>query len=358
MKIKLYIDVLFTVNAWADLGLLILTGRIMRVTAARHRLLLAACFGGIWSCVLPFLEIPTVLEVLFTAGIAGPVLCRIAFGRQSRRFFVRAVINLLLSAIFFGGTLTLLRFHTGLGYVTERFFHETDGAADLLLFGLLITFAVLLGKAVLLFFRAQREEHQRNVPIRIQRGEREITVRALLDTGNLLMDPATGLPVSVGEREVFAPLFSEANGVLMIPYRTVGGNGLLEGRIADQMVFLAEDGTVLGVKPGPVLIGLKEGALTSDGSFQLILPGSFAEMTAWKGKRRKKHGHQSCSSKQISVKNHFQHEEPFICPEKRGALYRRKRGTAGTVGSGGGSADDRQTGNLRGKGGKGGTDRT
>ena len=71
MKIKLYIDVLFAVNAWADLGLLILTAWIMGVTAARHRLLLAACFGGIWSSVIPFLELSGVWRVLLTVGIAG-----------------------------------------------------------------------------------------------------------------------------------------------------------------------------------------------------------------------------------------------------------------------------------------------
>ena len=55
---------------------------------------------------------------------------------------------------------------------------------------------------------------------------------------------------------------------------------------------------------------------STDGSFQLILPGSFTKMAAWKGKRRKKHGHQGCSSKQISVKNYFQHEEYSVCPKK------------------------------------------
>ena len=316
MKIKLYIDVLFAVNAWADLGLLILTAWIMGVTAARHRLLLAACFGGIWSSVIPFLELSGVWRVLLTVGIAGPLLCRIAFGQRSRRFLARAVISLFLSSIFLGGAFTLVRFHTGIGYMAERFFHETDGAADLLLFGALTAFAVLLGKSAISFFLAQREEMQKLVLVRVQRKEREVTVRALWDTGNLLTDPATGLAVSVGEREAFISLFSESDGVLMIPYRTVGGNGLLEGRIADQLVFLTEEGTVLGRKPGPVLIGLKEGALTADGSFQLILPGSFTKMAAWKGKRRKKHGHQGCSSKQISVKNYFQHEEYSVCPKK------------------------------------------
>ena len=87
--------------------------------------------------------------------------------------------------------------------MAERFFHETDGAADLLLFGALTAFAVLLGKSAISFFLAQREETQKLVLVRVQRKEREVTVRALWDTGNLLTDPATGLAVSVGEREAF-----------------------------------------------------------------------------------------------------------------------------------------------------------
>lgn len=97
----------------------------------------------------------------------------------------------------------MVRFHTGIGYMAERFFHETDGAADLLLFGALTAFAVLLGKSAISFFLAQREETQKLVLVRVQRKEREVTVRALWDTGNLLTDPATGLAVSVGEREAF-----------------------------------------------------------------------------------------------------------------------------------------------------------
>ena len=138
---------------------------------------------------------------------------------------------------------------------------RTDGAADLLLFGALTAFRGLFleNRQFLFFLHRERKRRSRSL-VRVQRKEREVTVRALWDTGNLLTDPATGLAVSVGEREAFISLFSESDGVLMIPYRTVGGNGLLEGRIADQLVFLDREGDGTWQKAGAGADRIKRGS--------------------------------------------------------------------------------------------------
>ena len=316
--------------------------------------------GGIWSSVIPFLELSGVWRVLLTVGIAGPILCRIAFGQRSRRFLARAVISLFLSSIFLGGAFTLVRFHTGIGYMAERFFHETDGAADLLLFGALTAFAVLLGKSAISFFLAQREETQKLVLVRVQRKEREVTVRALWDTGNLLTDPATGLAVSVGEREAFISLFSESDGVLMIPYRTVGGNGLLEGRRSQIQpgVSYRGGGGCLGRKPGPVLIGLKRGSTVHRIKLSADPAGQFSR----NGQHGKERGGRNMVIR-VAVPSRFQlkiisstRREYSVCPKKRryiisgGArcfrrrwLRRRKHRVIARLGTGGGARRQRRS---------------
>ena len=118
---------------------------------------------------------------------------------------------------------------------------------------------------------------------------------AFLDTGNCLYEPATRKPVSIGEGEALRPLFPEGEeeleGFLLIPYRSIGGEGFLKGRLLPEMAALLEDGEEVPFPGGPFLVALKEGKLSGDGSYQLILHGDFAEYTASLRKRRASPSH-------------------------------------------------------------------
>ena len=118
-----------------------------------------------------------------------------------------------------------------------------------------------------------------------------MVVTALLDTGNRLYEPATKKPVSIGERDTLLALFpeeeEETEGFFLIPYHSIGGEGVLKGKLLPEMAAVLEDGREVPCPGGPFLIALKEGRISPNADCQLILHGDFAEYTASLKKRRR-----------------------------------------------------------------------
>ena len=310
MKIKIYIDVLFAVNVWMNAGLLFVTGTWFGYKRKGLRVFLGASVGAAWSCIsllIPFL--PEWGGLLVTYGVIGPLMCRTAFGIKDLKSLMKASAGLSVITIFAGGFMGQIYFHTGIGYVVRELFtgRKAYGGSMIILF-LLAAFSFLLGKEV--FVLAMRACHEKAdlCEVVLIHGKRRIKVTALIDTGNRLYEPATGMPVSIGEAEVLyslCPEKEEESGFFLIPYSSIGGNGLLKGRLIDGMEILDQDGNRKNTGDGQVMVAMKEGHLSRDGSYQLILHGSYGGFTACEKKRRRKNGHQSISSKQISTKNHF-----------------------------------------------------
>ena len=64
----------------------------------------------------------------------------------------------------------------------------------------------------------------------------------MADSGNRLVEPVTGKPVSIIAAADAKEFLGEKAGVLMIPYRAVGTeNGMLPGVLFDRMEVMSEE---------------------------------------------------------------------------------------------------------------------
>lgn len=98
-----------------------------------------------------------------------------------------------------------------------------------------------------------------------------VVYKALFDTGNFLIDPISGKPVSVVEETDITRRWLEMypQKYKIIPYQSVGrAHGILEGIVVDELMIQKEREQV--VKKGAV-IALYKGKLSKDGAFQMIL---------------------------------------------------------------------------------------
>ena len=68
---------------------------------------------------------------------------------------------------------------------------------------------------------------QRTIVIALRVDARVVRFPALIDTGNLLREPRTGMPVIIAESRMLGPVLPVA-GCRTIPYGSLGGTGLLE----------------------------------------------------------------------------------------------------------------------------------
>ena len=82
----IYIDVLFAVEAWMNMGLLYLTALGMGYERRGSRLFLGAAAGAAWTVLFAALPpVPLWLSLLVSYGAAGPSMCLAAYGFRGFR---------------------------------------------------------------------------------------------------------------------------------------------------------------------------------------------------------------------------------------------------------------------------------
>ena len=240
----IYIDEIFLVNALADYVLLLSTATLRSLPLKRGRFALGALLGGAYAMLA---ALPPLLWLQ-----SGSVKLAVSLLMSSLSFGTEGLLRswlcfLLLSAAFAGAFL-------GLGRLGRGSVHA-----------LLIAFALLY--ALLRLLLARQLEGRRLMEAEITLGECRVRFRALYDTGNALFDPVSGLHVLIAESAALAPLFpctlsgdaagdfrllSEHARCRLLPYRSVGGSGLLLCFRPDKLTLDGEEKEMLvGLSPVP-----------------------------------------------------------------------------------------------------------
>lgn len=235
METVLYADVLFLINFSMDYLSLYAVSRLLALPSRAWRMLAGAVLGGLYGVLSVVFFIQGLVGATITFFVScGMVL--ITFGRcDSVRGLFRAVLSVWGIGALIGGFMTLFS-----GMFHGEAPHNTD--AD-------IPAAVL---AVILFVRtAARRRGRGYAEISFSYGENTYSGRALIDSGNLLTDPISGLPVvlirasdarTFAGNEVdgkFAGVLSGgiglSPGVRAVPMRGVADTRILYGFLCDKL---------------------------------------------------------------------------------------------------------------------------
>ena len=279
----IYVDTLFLLNAMVDYLLLLASARLAGEPLARLRFLLGAVLGGLYAVAiflpgLSFLARPP-------CRLAAAVLMVLAAFWKSRRLLRQVVIFFALSCAFGGGVLAIaLLGGRGLALSNGVLYSGMD------LKIVLLSAAGCYGALTLIFQRTGRHTASSGElrPVRLTLGERQVSLTALVDTGNTLTDPATGRPVLVAEADCVEELLPpgirpspadlrDPAGALerledpwrrrfrLLPYRSVGvDRGLLLALRVDQVQVGEED-------RGPMLAALSPTPVSDGGGYRALL---------------------------------------------------------------------------------------
>lgn len=240
----IYIDEIFLWNALADYVLLLSAATLRALPLKRRRFALSAVLGGMYAV---FAALPGLgwLQSGAVKLCVSVLLSWLSFGSEG---LLRSwLCFLLLSAAFAGAMLGSGRL--GVGSLQT----------------LLISFALLY--ALLRLLLARQLEGRKLMETCVTLGERSVDFRALYDTGNALFDPVSGLHVLIAETAALAPilpctlsgnaaedfpLLNEYARCRLLPYRSVGGSGLLLCFRPDRLTLDGEAREMLvGLSPTP-----------------------------------------------------------------------------------------------------------
>lgn len=273
-----YADTLFLLNFIIDYILMLISAKICDAPVPRARLAAAAALGGAYSVAVAaypggiFARAPAV-------ALAGLAMSAAAFLGRARAARL-TVVFFAVSAALAGAALALAQLTGGGG-----------ARADLKL--LAIAFAVCYAALSVAMRGAARSGASSYVKLTIRLGEREIRLRALLDTGSSLRDPMTGSRVIVVGAEELKPLFprhvsrvlsgmreggaaraveelgaleTAAARFVLVPYSAVG--------IADGMLpaFRPGEIEVDGASKSGLLIAVSPNSVSDNGVYSALMP--------------------------------------------------------------------------------------
>lgn len=251
-----------------DYALLYLSAKILKNKIRIYRLIAAAVFGALYG-VFSFFISPPVLLSAAVRVLATLIMTLAALFPCSIKGFFRYMLVFLALSFATGGIAFSLLFFTGLSNLFGVVF---SGGVIYLNFPIYKLIFACGGSYLLMsLFFSRVKKHRSNkaliYDVTIFSGEKSITLKAFADSGNLLVEPVSKLPVIVVRKSSCDAFDTEHKTTVTIPYKSISGYGMLRGFIPDK--------TEVNGKEAKAYIGISEMNFGDD--FDAILPCDFIE---------------------------------------------------------------------------------
>ena len=254
MYYELYVDVLFCINFMMDYLLLLIVKKMLKCSATHGNICLGAVVGSLLTCIVMILPIPyAIIKVLLYHAVINTCMIRVGLKIKNIRSFVKAMMMLYIGAFLLGGVLGALQPYLRIG--------------SLFVVVSIAGYYLVLG--IWKFATYVQRWNQCHYEVELHFGGKVYQVQGLLDTGNRLMDPVSGSPVSVLDKRTANELLGEkTENFRYISYRTIGKeHGVMP-------VFRIDGIRICGEKEYWIenpLIGVSEKEIGAEGEYEMIL---------------------------------------------------------------------------------------
>lgn len=233
MKQVVYVDILLALNLFVNYFLLLSTAKFLSLSIKRRRLLFGAALGSFYSLSLFLPEMPAIFSLLLKLALSVTIVLS-AFGWRPLGLFCKLVgVFYSMNFAYAGFMLVLWYFVSPQGLLIKNSIVYMDISPIVLIVFTVLAYLVIEGVTRLTGRRAPREISCR---IEFEAGGKIISCTARVDTGNSLVEPFSGCPVVVVERDVLgraAP--AETAAARLVPFSSVAGRGLLPAFKPDKM---------------------------------------------------------------------------------------------------------------------------
>lgn len=222
MYYELYVDTLFIVNFIMNLCLLYLTDKSTGRTATRRGILAGGAVGALCFLIPFFCRGRIWLRVIPAAASGMAAMIFLTFKVRSLRAFLMVTGKLIKYTFLLGGG--ILFFVNFLGHFGKEF----NTAITVMVTGIILTCIISAG--------IDRKNDEHVCEATLIRNGRSISVRALIDSGNSLVEPISGKAVSVLDKSVFEELYGSDEAFRVVPFHSVGkAHGILKGYFLDEL---------------------------------------------------------------------------------------------------------------------------
>lgn len=248
----IYIDVLIVLNIYVNFFLLKATARLTHTPLKTARCIFASAAGSLFSLTI-FLPLKGFILPLVLKLAAAVVIVLLTFGISTVRQTVKNVFYFYLVNFLFGGIIMLffVTFRPKFMAVGNTYFYVDFSLLSLIVFTAVSYFAVTL------FRRFTDKAIKGKYKIIIRLGKKAVSEDAVADTGNSLVDMFSGKPVIICRFSVISEITGideepspenmekfTVKGIRLIPYSTIGENGLIPVFSPDEIIIRDEENGV------------------------------------------------------------------------------------------------------------------
>lgn len=269
-EIYLYIDVLFCINFIMDFLVLSIVGRGLKYRFSWWRMALSAVLGAMWAVfIAAFPSMPLYIEAPVTYVVISSLMVSLSFQLKKPVEILKTAGALCVAAAVMSGLINTLYQHTKAGYYIEQLLAGNSQGAIPFYRLLLLALGAWFGLRFLLSLvvtAVKERSHFYQVTMHYKGKEKRVT--ALLDTGNRLYEPVSKKPVHVVTYEAVRELCESVNGVVYIPFGSVGKSGVLPGIYLDDMEVRQGNKVKRIEKP---LVAVCRKSLSPRGDYQMLL---------------------------------------------------------------------------------------
>ncbi len=243
MKTVIYADILVVLNIMVNYLLLRAVSALFGTQRNPVRLLVSSLIGGVFSLIIFIENIPLLLNLILKTLFMS-VMVIVAFKTRKISDFLKNSAAFFLCNFAFAGIMLAVNV-----FISPNAVYYKNGAVyfdvDILT---LIALSVGCYVVLSLISRFTRDRMVRNLlyDISVTYGEKTVSGKALLDTGNALKDAFSGNPVIVAEKSFVEKLIGDNADVTvmknfrLIPYSTINSGGALPAFLADEIRVIFE----------------------------------------------------------------------------------------------------------------------
>ena len=285
----IYLDVVIIENLIMNAIIIYATAIVLKVKVKHLRIIISSLIGAIYS-VLSYISDLEIYNNLFLKIFLSVVMVYIAFIPKNIKLLLKQILIFYLTSFLFGGVAFALIY-----IIKPQEVLMKDGLflgmypLKTVFLGAIVATTILITAFKVVKNNITKKDMMCNVSIELN--NKTVHIKAMIDTGNMLKEPISGLPVIVIENTALYELLpreilENSEEILggdfqkipedikdtyipkfrWIPYSSLGKqNGMLVGLKADKVIVEKEDQII---EHTDVIIGIYNKSLTKKGEYR------------------------------------------------------------------------------------------
>lgn len=288
-----YLDIIFVENILMNYIILFATLIILKVKnkGQQIRLLASSVIGSSYAIIV-YLNIIPIYSNIITKIILSIVMIYVAFNPQNVKQLLKQLLIFYLTSFVFGGCAFALIYFIKPERVkmNNGVFVGTYPIKVTLIAGII---AFIITQIAFKINKIRLDSKNTFINIKIYYEEKILEVKALLDSGNMLKDPISGMPVIIIEKEILHKIIPEEilnyienivggeeqkektevkkylSKIRMVPFMSIGKeNGMLLGIRIDKVKIETEE---INIEKDNVIAGIYNQKLTKDNKYNALI---------------------------------------------------------------------------------------